>query len=237
MTVLHVTDFHFNKPWFDWLLDSAPAHDLLVMSGDLLDRSHPTPHRRQIDWVSGWFKDFPGPLCVCSGDHDLEWDARARRWTPAYWLRDLAGPRTWVDGQRASFDGLSVLSIGRTTQPKGGDADVWVVHAPPTNTRISLNANGEDGGDPDLPAAVRRHAPKLVLSGRTHDPVRWCQLDGNTLYLNPGRNPHAMQPNHILVHTARMTCEFINASAGTPRIADLPTSLGISREAELVPAA
>lgn len=237
MTILHVTDFHFNKTWFDWLLHSAPAHDLLVMSGNLLDRSHDTPHRRQIDWVSDWVRNFPGALSLCSGSHDLEWDTRARRWTPAYWLRDLSGPITWIDGQRVTLNNLSVLPIGCTTQPKGGEADVWVVNAPPSKTRVSTHANGDDGGDPDLSAAVRRHAPKLVLSGRVHDPARWCQLDGPTLYLNPGRNAHATHPNHIIVHTERMTCEFINAHEPKPRSADLPTSLGVVPASELAPAA
>lgn len=237
MTILHVTDFHFNKTWFDWLLHSAPAHDLLVMSGNLLDRSRDTPHRRQIDWVSGWVREFPGALALCSGFHDLEWDARARSWTPAYWLRDLSGPITWIDGQRVTLDNLSILSIGCTTQPKGGVADVWVVNSPPAKTRVSMHANGDDGGDLDLPAAVRRHAPKLVLSGRVHDPARWCQLDGPTLYLNPGRNTHAPHPNHILVHTERMTSEFINAHETTPRSADLPASLGVVPVSELASAA
>ena len=51
MTILHVTDFHSNKRWFDWLLHRAPAHDLVVMSGDMLDLGTATPQRRQIEWV------------------------------------------------------------------------------------------------------------------------------------------------------------------------------------------
>jgi hypothetical protein len=26
MTILHVTDFHFNQRWCDWLLHRAPPH-------------------------------------------------------------------------------------------------------------------------------------------------------------------------------------------------------------------
>jgi uncharacterized protein len=212
MTILHVTDFHFNQRWFHWLLQSAPPHDLLVMSGDMLDLSDATPHRRQIAWVSDWINDYPRPMCVASGNHDLEWDERAERWTPAYWLRDLVNPNVWTDGQRVELNGISILNIGCTTQPKGGAADVWVVHAPPSRTLVAARANGSDGGDPDLVKPVRRYAPRLVLSGHVHDPMHWREHDEPTLFLNPGRNPEADFPNHILVSTQRMNCRFVGAT-------------------------
>jgi Icc-related predicted phosphoesterase len=211
MTILHVTDFHFNQRWFDWLLDRSPPHDLLVMSGDLLDLAGATPHRRQIAWVSDWLNDYPRPMLVCSGNHDLEWDDRTERWMPAYWLRDIENPRVWTDGQRVAWNGISILSIGCTTRPKGGEADLWVVHAPPTRTLVSARAEGGDGGDPDLVAAVRRHAPQLVFSGHVHDPVHWRERIGPTLLLNPGRAADADFPNHILVRTEDMACAFFSA--------------------------
>ena len=211
MTILHVTDFHFNKPWFDWLLHRAPPHDLLVMSGDMLDLSSATPHRKQIAWVSDWMNAYAGPMCVCSGNHDLEWDEESERWTPAYWLRDLKNANVWTDGQRISLDGLSILNIGCTTRPKGGDADVWVVHAPPTKTLVSTRATGGEGGDPDLVGPVRRRAPRVVLGGHVHDPVHWCHHGEKTLFLNPGRADGEPVPNHILLSTDHMTCQFRTA--------------------------
>lgn len=212
MTILHVTDFHFNKRWFDWLLHRAPPHDLLVMSGDMLDLSSATPQRRQIAWVSAWINDYPRPLCLCSGSHDLEWDSAAKRWTPAYWLRNLANPKVWSDGQRVEMNGVSLLNIGFTTQPKGGDADIWVVHAPPSRTLVATRTNGADAGDPRLVFPAQRHAPRLVLSGRVHDPTHWCEYREPTLFLNPGRGPDAAPfPHHILVQTERMSCRFLAA--------------------------
>lgn len=212
MTILHVTDFHYNTRWFDWLLDKAPPHDLLAISGDLLDLTAATPHRRQIAWVSAWLNDYPRALCVCSGNHDLEWDEESERWAPAYWLRDLVNPNVRIDGQRIVMDGLSVLSLGCTSRPKGGRADVWVTHAAPSGTRVSARSVGTDGGDPELIAAVRRHAPRLVLSGHVHDPVEWRHATPTTLYLNPGRSPNAAFPNHILVSTERMECLLATAA-------------------------
>lgn len=221
MTILHVTDFHFNKRWLDWLLHRAPAHDVVVMSGDMLDLAIATPQRRQIEWVSGWLNDFPRPLCVCSGNHDLEWDSEAERWTPAYWLRDIANPHVWSDGQRVALNGLSILNIGATTRPKGGEADVWVVHAPPSETLVATRSTGADAGDPDLIAAIRRYAPRLVLSGHVHAPLHWRELRDGTLFLNPGRNPEGSIPHHILVDTDQMSSRLVTAPREETAAAEL----------------
>jgi Icc-related predicted phosphoesterase len=235
MTILHVSDFHFNKRWFDWLLHRAPAHDLTVLSGDMLDLSVATPQRRQIEWVSGWLAAFPRPIAVCSGNHDLEWDSAAERWMPAYWLRDIDNSRVWTDGQRVELDGLSILNIGATTRPKGGVADVWVVHAPPSRTLVATRADGADAGDRDLVAAARRYAPRLVLSGHVHAPLHWREQRDATLFLNPGRNPAAPFPNHILVRTDRMSSQLIAAPREDFRPSEFPLA-GIG-DAEGVPAA
>lgn len=238
MTILHVSDFHFNTRWFDWLLQQAPPHDLLVMSGDMLDLAGATPHRKQIEWVSSWLREYNAPLSLCSGNHDLQWDASAERWTPAYWLRDLAGAQTWTDGQRVSLDGLTVLNIGCTTRPKGSAADVWVVHAPPARTLVAARLTGGDGGDPDLIGPVKRYAPRLVLSGHVHNPLHWCEHGEQTLYLNPGHSPGAPYPNHILIQTDRMRCRYVTArqrdthadesfgaAAAVPQREDIPAAV------------
>ena len=211
MTILHVTDFHYNQRWFDWLLDQAPPHDLLAMSGDMLDLTAATPHRLQIAWVSNWLNDYPRALCVCSGNHDLEWDDASERWAPARWLRDLANLKVSTDGQRVVAHGLSILSIGCTTRPKGAKADIWITHAAPAQTPVAIRLVGTDGGDPELIAAVRRHAPRLVLAGHVHDPVDWCHATPSTLFLNPGRTADAAFPNHILINTDRMECRLLTA--------------------------
>ena len=208
MTILHVTDFHFNKRWFDWLLHRAPPHDLAVMSGDMLDLAGATPHHNQIAWVTAWLNHYPRPMCVCSGNHDLEWHDRMERWTPAYWLRYLSNPNVWRDGQRVELDGVSLINIGCSMRPKGAEADIWVVHAPPSKTLVAARADGTDGGDPDLVEPARRYAPKLVLSGHVHNPLHWRERSDTTLFLNPGYNADAAFPNHIVVNTEQMNSHF-----------------------------
>ncbi len=232
MILLHVTDFHFNQRWFDWLLHRAPMHDVVVMSGDMLDLTLATPPQQQIAWVSAWLNAFPRPIAVCSGNHDLEWDSANERWTPAYWLRRIANPLVWTDGQRVRLNGLSILSIGATTRPKGGMADVWIAHAPPSGTLVATRLNGDDVGDPDLVAPVRRYAPRLVLSGHVHRPLSWqAHVDG-TLYLNPGCNPDAPFPNHIVVHTDRMTTRLVAAPRATPHAIEIPLNHPVADDSE-----
>jgi Icc-related predicted phosphoesterase len=136
---------------------------------------------------------------------------------PAYWLRYIANRNVWTDSQRIVLNGTSILNIGCATRPKGGEADLWVVHAAPTKTLVAARASGGDGGDPDLNAPVARYAPRLVLSGHVHDPLHWRHHDGATLFLNPGWAPHAEIPNHILVRTDDLSCRFFGALREDPR--------------------
>ncbi len=220
MTILHVSDLHFNRRWYHWLIEGAPRHDLLVVAGDLLDLNSPALHARQADWVARWTRDLTAPACLCSGNHDLEWDARGQRWAPARWLRNLAGPRVAVDGQTVTLRGWSVLNIALTMRPKGGPADVWVTHVPPHRARVARDQHGRDAGDPELRTALRRHAPRLVLCGHVHEPARWCEQEASVLLLNPGRSRDARFPNHIVIETA---------SQSVCRITDEPSGLRVHR--------
>ena len=120
-------------------------------------------------------------------------------------------PNVCIDGQRVEFDGLSLLNIGRTTRPKGGAADIWVVHVPPSKTIVATRSNGRDNGDPELVSAVRRYAPRMVLSGHIHTPIHWREQSDSTLYLNPGRSPDAAFPNYILISTELMSGKLYTA--------------------------
>jgi hypothetical protein len=141
---------------------------------------------------------------------------------PAYWLRDIVNPHVWTDSQRVELNGTSILNIGCATRPKGGEADIWVVHAGPTRTLVTARAIGGDGGDPDLNASVARYAPRLVLSGHVHDPLHWRQRDDATLLLNPGWAPHAEVPNHILVRSDDLRCRFFGTLREESRETEIP---------------
>ena len=197
MTLLHVTDLHFRRPWFDWLRHQAPAHSALIISGDLLDQRLPDINR-QMAWVASWLRDSPVPVVVASGNHDLEWNASTYRWQPAYWLRELAPP-VHPDGKVLEHDGLRIAAIACTQRPRSAPAEGWVVHAPPAKTRVSRSEHGYDRGDHLLADAVRKHAPAYVFSGHVHDPTRWHEFMGDSVVFNPGANPHGRFPNHLLL--------------------------------------
>jgi len=44
MKILHVSDLHFAKSWFEWLFQNAARYDLVCVSGDLFDLCAPEFH-------------------------------------------------------------------------------------------------------------------------------------------------------------------------------------------------
>lgn len=55
LTILHVTDLHFYKPYYQWILEQIGSFDVLCITGDLIGEMHPsarTSKTRQINWVS-----------------------------------------------------------------------------------------------------------------------------------------------------------------------------------------
>ena len=202
MTILHVTDLHFTERWFAWLHESAPHHDLLCISGDLLDQSRGIPFHRQAALIAEWLTLHPRPVCVCSGNSDLEFLPPGQPRRPATWLRALSRPRLRVDGDTAFLHGRSIEVAGYREAPRG-TADIWLVHLPPTDTPVARSEYGIDLGDKGLPALVREHRPRLVLSGHVHHPEAWFHEEDGTIYLNPGCSRGSRIPHHILIEPDR----------------------------------
>lgn len=198
MTILHVADLHFDKRWFRWLAESAPRHDQLIISGDLLDLAHPCYPAEQARWVSQWLANHPAPVCVCSGNHDLEWDSQFERWLPAHWLRSVASSSVTTDGGRRVLDGVTVQCIGAGDR-QASPAEIWVIHAPPCGVEVSRCSSGTDFGDPDFPVPTGGSRPRLVLCGHVHTPQAWNCVDSCIQYVNPGRNAHGRFPNHVII--------------------------------------
>jgi len=43
MKILHVTDLHFNKKWFEWILEVQDDYDVVCITGDFLDSDKDDP--------------------------------------------------------------------------------------------------------------------------------------------------------------------------------------------------
>ncbi len=202
MTILHVTDLHFTERWFAWLHESAPHHDLLCISGDLLDQSRGIPFHRQAALIAEWLTLHPRPVCVCSGSSDLEFRPPGQARRPAEWLRSVSSSRIRVDGDSAFCGENRIEVVGYREVPRTA-ADIWLVHLPPSGTPIARSELGIDLGDPDLRPALRTGAPRLVLSGHVHHPEAWFHEENGTIFLNPGCSRSSRIPHHILIEPDR----------------------------------
>src|SRR6218665_2078067 len=75
MKILHVTDLHHNKKWFEWLYRNRFYYDMICISGDLVDVVHRDEKDRikdQIKYIIDFFMKWDGcPIHICSGNHDV----------------------------------------------------------------------------------------------------------------------------------------------------------------------
>ena len=72
MQCLFIADLHYSLPQFDWLLQSAPRYDLVVLAGDALDVASNVDFRAQTLVVLKYLHRIASvtqPI-VCSGNHD-----------------------------------------------------------------------------------------------------------------------------------------------------------------------
>ena len=76
LKILHVTDLHYHKPYFDWILQQIDTIDVLCLTGDLIGIEHNNSDfvekKEQILWVSQWLSQISKPTFLCSGNHDEE---------------------------------------------------------------------------------------------------------------------------------------------------------------------
>ena len=74
MRLLLVADLHYSLPQFDWVLESAPDFDVVVLAGDHLDLGSLVDGRAQSVVVRKYFSRLRARtrLLICSGNHDLD---------------------------------------------------------------------------------------------------------------------------------------------------------------------
>ncbi|MGA8433349.1 MAG: metallophosphoesterase, partial [Methyloceanibacter sp.] len=74
MRLLAAADLHYSLPQFDWVLESAPDFDVVVLAGDHLELSSLVDRRAQSVVVRKYFSRLREVtrLVICSGNHDLD---------------------------------------------------------------------------------------------------------------------------------------------------------------------
>lgn len=211
LRVLHCSDLHFEKRWFDWIRRQSPLFQAIVISGDLIGRAGKISMHEQVKWVTEWIATFPGKrLILCSGNHD----ERPDDVPPAlqHWMRDLDYPHVTTDRQNVQIGDWNFECVPWNEMPmRGGRRQIAVCHCPPEGAKTAI-AEPEcvDFGDFELGEWLRQpqgHASDglfppaaVVLSGHTHRPRRWWDRIGASSYsFNPGVGKSVAVPNHIVL--------------------------------------
>jgi predicted MPP superfamily phosphohydrolase len=218
MRILHISDFHFHKPWFAWARRQADQYDAVAFTGDLIGRVDRVSAERQIEWLTGWVENFPGRLLLCSGNHDERWDDVPP--TLQNWVGDLRFGHVTTDNQCARIDSWNFECVSWGGVPsRGGSKQITLMHCPPhgADTGIS-DLEGIDYGCPDLAQILQGGSPLvppwLVLSGHIHRPRKWHQRIARSWSLSPGCGRSLEEPNHIRLDLGRGLAEY--HSAGCP---------------------
>ncbi|WP_082746748.1 metallophosphoesterase family protein [Aliarcobacter cryaerophilus] len=196
MNILHTTDLHFNKQWFEWIANQQENYDVFCITGDFLNDSKDETLLEQIEWITIWMKLFKKPLFVCSGNHDIE------ELENEDWLNKISN--VYSDNSIKIIDGVKFGCIPYIA-PNFIDFDecnIILYHLPPSNTTTSThNKTNKDWGDKELSKLLRKKiiSPKIILCGHLHHPTDTIDKINNTKIYNAGVNKENLIPNYHII--------------------------------------
>jgi Icc-related predicted phosphoesterase len=231
MRCLLVADLHYSLPQFDWVLESAPDFDVVVVAGDLLDVGSIVDFRAQTLVVKKYVQRLAARtrLIVCSGNHDL--DTRSEEGEKvARWIEDIRGMDVLADGDSLRlpdvlftvcpwWDGPVVKArleaqLAADAGEREGRTWIWIHHAPPRNSPTSWSGS-RTMGDSDLEGWIGLYHPDIVISGHVHQSPfvtdgSWADRVGDTWVFNAGHQFGA-PPAHIILDTDLRKALWISA--------------------------
>ena len=219
MRILHVTDLHSYAPWFRWVAAQAPSYDLVCLTGDMLNlRELNVDAETQMESARALLGAIPGPLALCSGNHDQHTD---RNGHDANWIKSLRRDRLWIDGDAFQLSGYRFRCIGWCDPiPWVMQDEIVLMHAPPFGAKTSMVAGGVSFGDEDARRICELNAkiaPRLLLGGHVHSPLQFHDMIVRTITLNPGHGRHRKIPNHMIIDLKEGTAEHRQATASGMR--------------------
>lgn len=193
MIILHVSDFALTSRSLRWLVNDAPPHHLLAVSGNVVPADG---GMGSSFWESRFHEEglraYRRPVAFCGGRMEAAW---ARSWRPLEWLRRPtpapAPNHLWSAGDMFVMGGLSFWVADDVSLARPKPADVWITRG------LS------DSVDTTAEAMILRYRPRFVLSGSEDDAGRWCVRIGASMLLNPGCGMSSEVPPHILIDTGR----------------------------------
>lgn len=244
MRILLLADLHYTLPQFDWLVQAAPAFDVVAIAGDLLDISSPVPLNAQAVVVLRYLRLLQETtrVVVGSGNHDLTGpDAQGEQ--TALWLAEaraagfvcegaslrvgdaLISVCPWWDGPLGRAAVEAQLAADAATRPAHW---IWVYHWPPFGSPTCWTGK-RHYGDRDVVDWIARLQPDFVLTGHVHEPPfkasgHWAERIARTWVFNAGRQIGPV-PTHI----------EIDLGAGTARWRSLMGEEALSLAAAAAP--
>ena len=196
LNILHTTDLHFNKQWFEWIANQQENYDVFCITGDFLNDSKDETLLEQIEWITIWMKLFKKPLFVCSGNHDIE------ELENEDWLNKISN--VYSDNSIKIIDGIKFGCIPYIA-PDFIDFDecnIILYHLPPSNTTTSThNKTNKDWGDKELSKLLRKNilSPKVLLCGHLHHPISTIDKINDITIYNTGVDKTNLIPNYHII--------------------------------------
>ncbi|MDX6766163.1 MAG: metallophosphoesterase [Candidatus Methylacidiphilales bacterium] len=230
MRILAAADLHYALRQFDWLGTDAPACDLLVLAGDLLDMGSSVDLEVQEVVVQKYLRRYSAGkvLLTSSGNHDIQ-DLSPTGERTARWMKELGGDSIKSDYDSHEQDGVlfsvcswwdGPVSRAQTEARLAEDAArakkawIWLHHNPPARTPVAWTGK-HDGGDPVVVEWIEQYQPDLVFSGHIHNAPfygegSWHARIGKTWIFNPGKQIGG-EPTRILVDLAARRAQWFSA--------------------------
>lgn len=196
MKILHATDLHFTKKWFDWIEQQQSNFDVCCITGDFLESSKEETLQQQIEWITNWMKRFKKPLFVCSGNHDIE------ELENEDWLCKI--PNIYSDNSIKTIDGVRFGCVPYIAPDflEFDECDVILYHLPPANTKTAIHkTTNSDWGDKELARLLQKKIlrPKVLLCGHMHYPTDIIDMVNKSMIYNPGVDKSKEIPNHYII--------------------------------------
>ena len=196
MKILHTTDLHFNKKWFNWIEKQLNNYDILCITGDFLESSKDEPLLEQIKWITSWMKNLKTPLFVCSGNHDIEEIDNEN------WLNNISN--IYSDGSIKTIGDIKFGCIPYIAPDffEFDRCDILLYHIPPSNSKTAIHKkNNEDWGDVELYRLLKNNllTPKYLLCGHVHNPIKNIDTINDTIIYNPAVNKKSSIPNFNII--------------------------------------
>ncbi len=236
MKLLHVTDFHGNPKWYEWLRVTCEkrVYDAVFLTGDLINSVGPLAFEETIEVhrVIEAIRAEGSKLYVCSGNHDLWFQLGAWGWieqqhgtffldeitvTSISWKIPGYDEGEWGEELELELDKLRAVAR-RTGKP-------WCVlqHCPPFDCAIGRTHVEPDPADIQLSALAWE--PDFLFCGHIHLPQRsggdWTDtVTGEsgqvTRLFNAGVAPRVKIPNHIELDTTLRTAVWRSVDDRNP---------------------